>query len=78
MTTKTVDIAEAQTHLPDLLSLVSSGVEVVFTKGSTPIARLVAMESSTAPRLPGLHLGAIQTSDDFDEPLPDALWTGET
>lgn len=26
---------------------------------------------------PGLHLGAISTSDDFDEPLPDEFWLGE-
>ncbi|MBK1990063.1 hypothetical protein A0J48_021465 [Sphaerospermopsis aphanizomenoides BCCUSP55] len=27
---------------------------------------------------PGLHLGAISTSDDFDEPLPDEFWFGES
>jgi hypothetical protein len=25
----------------------------------------------------GLHLGAIWTSDDFDEPLSDGFWLGE-
>ncbi len=27
---------------------------------------------------PGLHLGAISTSYDFDEPLPDEFWLGES
>ncbi|WP_207765345.1 prevent-host-death protein [Cuspidothrix issatschenkoi] len=27
---------------------------------------------------PGLHLRAISTSDDFDEPLPDEFWLGES
>ena len=27
-------------------------------------------------RKAGLHAGAIWTSDDFDEPLPDEFWTG--
>lgn len=27
-------------------------------------------------RKAGLHVGAIWTSDDFDEPLPDKFWTG--
>ena len=31
---------------------------------------------STKPRIPGLHRGAIWTSEDFDEPLPDEFWTG--
>jgi hypothetical protein len=26
------------------------------------------------PRILGLHPGAIWTSDDFDEPLPDEFW----
>jgi hypothetical protein len=28
------------------------------------------------PRIPGLHPGAIQVSEDFDDPLPDEFWTG--
>jgi len=31
---------------------------------------------STKPRVPGLHPGAIWTSEDFDEPLPDEFWAG--
>ncbi len=29
-----------------------------------------------APRIAGLHAGAIWMSDDFDEPLPDEFWLG--
>ncbi|MBL8165181.1 MAG: DUF2281 domain-containing protein [Anaerolineae bacterium] len=28
-------------------------------------------------RILGLHPGAIWTSDDFDDPLPDEFWLGE-
>lgn len=31
---------------------------------------------SSKPRVPGLHPGAIWASEDFDDPLPDAFWTG--
>jgi hypothetical protein len=31
----------------------------------------------TKPRILGLHPGAIWTSDDFDEPLPDEFWLGD-
>ncbi|MBI1280878.1 MAG: DUF2281 domain-containing protein [Anaerolineaceae bacterium] len=30
----------------------------------------------TKPRILGLHPGAIWTSDDFDDPLPDEFWLG--
>jgi hypothetical protein len=29
------------------------------------------------PRVLGLHPGAFQPSDDFDDPLPDEFWLGE-
>jgi antitoxin (DNA-binding transcriptional repressor) of toxin-antitoxin stability system len=71
MSVRTVDIVEAQASLPELVSLVTAGVEVVLTRDSTPVACLVPMESPPAERVPGLHPGAITTSSDFDQPLPD-------
>ena len=84
MLTKTVDVQEAQTRLTELLTLVLSGTEVIFMEGSTPIARLVPVAESATPRTAcpehsrraGLHVGAIWTSDDFDQPLPEEFWTG--
>jgi len=73
MSTKTVDVHEAQTRLKELLSQMQAGVEVVLTEDSTPVARLVPI----APRVAGLHAGAISTGADFDEPLPDEFWSGE-
>jgi len=78
MLTKTVDVSEAQTHLKELLSLVLEGTEIVLTKDSTPVARFVPVASPTTMRVAGLHSGAIWTSDDFDEPLPEGFWTGDT
>ncbi len=76
MQTKTVDVHEAQTHLVELLSLVTAGTEIILTEDSTPLARIVPMAGATTPRVAGLHPGAIWTSEDFDEPLPEEFWTG--
>lgn len=76
MLTKTVEVHEAQTNLKELLSLVLEGTEIVLTEGSTPLARLVPIALPTTPRVAGLHPGAIWTSNDFDEPLPEEFWTG--
>jgi antitoxin (DNA-binding transcriptional repressor) of toxin-antitoxin stability system len=76
MQTKTVDVHEAQTHLVELLSLVSAGTEIILTAGNTPLARIVPMAGALTPRIAGLHPGAIRTSEDFDEPLPEDFWTG--
>ena len=72
MLTRTIDVKKGLPELKGLLSLVAGGTEVVLAEGDTPIARLVPITK----RVAGLHAGAIRTSEDFDEPLPDEYWTG--
>jgi antitoxin (DNA-binding transcriptional repressor) of toxin-antitoxin stability system len=76
MPTTTVDVRDAETRLLELLSLVGAGTEVILVKDNTPVARLVPVGAPPTARVAGLHRGAIWTSDDFDEPLPEAFWTG--
>lgn len=76
MTTKAVDVHEVQSNLEKLLSLVRQGNEIILTQDSTPLARLVPIETSSSPRKAGLHRGAICASEDFDEPLPEEFWAG--
>jgi antitoxin (DNA-binding transcriptional repressor) of toxin-antitoxin stability system len=78
MLIKTVDVQETQTSLQELLSLVREGTEIVLTEGATPLARLVPLVVSPVQRVAGLHTGAIWTSEDFDEPLPEEFWTETT
>ncbi len=74
MSTQTIDVNKAPTDLKGLLSIVAEGTEVVLTEGDTPVARLVPI----GKRVAGLHSGAIWTSEDFDEPLPEEFWTGNS
>jgi len=76
MLTKTVEVQEAQTNLKELLSLVQEGTEIVLTEDNIPLARLVPVTLPAGQRNAGLHAGAIWTSEDFDEPLPESFWTG--
>ena len=73
---ETVEVDEAQVRLRELLYLVAAGTEVILTDGETPLARLVPIAGQPRARVAGLHTGAIQISDDFDDPLPDDFWTG--
>jgi prevent-host-death family protein len=76
MAIKTVELAEAQDHLADLVAQAAEGTEIVLTEGNTPRARLVAAGGGGGRRVPGLHPGSMEASTDFDAPLPDELWTG--
>ena len=80
MATKTIDVHQPQVGLSELLALVAEGNEIVLTDGPTPIARIVPVSGgnlSTQQRIPDLFPGAIWTSKDFDEPLPDEFWLGD-
>lgn len=76
--TTTIDVNQVQPQLAELLKLAQSGGEVIIADGSTPVARLIAVTPTTQnnTRIAGLHQGAIEMSDDFDQPLPDEFWLG--
>jgi antitoxin (DNA-binding transcriptional repressor) of toxin-antitoxin stability system len=75
MSTTTVEVQELQARFGEVLSLAAAGAEVIVTEGHVPRARLVPLVPGRA-RTPGLHPGTIQTSEDFDAPLPEDFWTG--
>lgn len=76
MTTKMVDVQEAQQQLAELLSLAQQGNDIIIAEGNTPLDRLVAIAPQGKPCVAGLHQGAMRMRSDFNDPLPDEFWTG--
>jgi len=72
--TQTVSVEEVPNKLEDLLAQTLAGNEVVITEDRRPVARLVPVDQSKKKRVAGLNRGAIWTSEDFDEPLPNEFW----
>ena len=66
MSTKTVNIKEAQHQFSELLTFALEGNEVVIIEDNNPLARLVPIITKNQQRIPGLNEGTIWTSDDFD------------
>ena len=73
MSTATVNIHEAKTHLSRLLARVSLGEEITIAKAGKPIARLVPIQQKLKERVPGTAKGKIWMAPDFDAPLPDQI-----
>ena len=73
MSTATVNIHEAKTHLSRLLARVSLGEEITIAKAGKPIARLVPIQQKLKERVPGTDKGKIWMAPDFDAPLPDEI-----
>ena len=42
------------------------------------IASTTVSDSENLPRTPGLYQGQIWMSEDFNDPLPDEFWLGDT
>lgn len=76
MTTKTVDMQDAQQQLAELVAQAAAGTEIILTDGQTPRARLVPIAPRGTRRIAGLHIGSITMSPDFDAPLSDDFWIG--
>lgn len=72
-----IDIRELSARLDEALALTAAGTEVILFDGSTPRARLMPLTSS-APRTAGLHPGALVPAANFDAPLPDDFWAGQS
>ncbi len=75
MIPETVEVREAQNRLPELISAVELGTEIILTQGDVPVARLVPLIAPVMQRVAGLHSGVAWLSPDFDEPLPETFWT---
>jgi len=65
-----VDLEEAKEHLTELVEKAARGEEVVITRNSRPLARIVPIQSRK-PRQFGSAKGLIEIADDFDAPLED-------
>jgi prevent-host-death family protein len=68
---KTVNIHEAKTHLSRLVRRAQSGEEIIISRGGTPVARLVPVESAVGRTL-GRDRGRFSVPDDFNEALDPA------
>jgi antitoxin (DNA-binding transcriptional repressor) of toxin-antitoxin stability system len=77
MTVKWIDVKE-DLPLKKLLEIIASGMDVVLTEDKQPVARLVPVSHEIGARVPGLHLGKIWISPDFNASLPDTFWLGES
>jgi antitoxin (DNA-binding transcriptional repressor) of toxin-antitoxin stability system len=71
-----VEVHELPTRFGELVALAAAGTEVLLTEGHVPRARLVPL--APPRRIAGLHRGAIQTTEDFDTPLPEDFWAGQS
>jgi prevent-host-death family protein len=68
------NIADAKTHLPELVERAAAGETIIVARAGKPKARLVPMEDPGARlRVPGKGKGRFKVAQGFDDPLPEEV-----
>ena len=70
MKTSIVTVHEAKTTLSRLLQKAANGDEIIISRGSKPVARLVAIGAVKGKRVPGSMKGKLDVGPAFFESLP--------
>lgn len=70
MKVSVVTIHEAKTNLSRLIHQAARGREVIISRGSKPVARLVPIGEMEGKRKPGSLKGKLVIGPEFFEPLP--------
>lgn len=65
-------VHQAKTNLSKLLHDVEAGEEVVISRGSVPVAKLIPFHPRKK-RVPGTAKGKIILKKGFEEPLPEEI-----
>ena len=73
----TIDIREFAGRMSEALERAANGEDVILADGDVPKVRLVPCPVRK-PRIPGLNPGAFQPAPNFDDPMPDEFWLGES
>lgn len=67
---RSVTVHQAKTNLSKLIEQAREGEEVIISRGSTPVARLVPVGEVKGRRRPGALRGKLRVGPEFFEPLP--------
>jgi antitoxin (DNA-binding transcriptional repressor) of toxin-antitoxin stability system len=72
-----VSLQEAKDDLLRLINLVEHGENVFIITNHIKI-KLVPVIETTKPRVFGQHRNQATISENFNDPLPNSFWLGET
>ncbi len=73
----TIDIREFADRMGEALERAANGEDVILADGDVPKVRLVPC-AARKPRTMGLNPGAMIMAPNFNDPLPDEFWLGES
>jgi antitoxin (DNA-binding transcriptional repressor) of toxin-antitoxin stability system len=73
-----IEVRDLSERVEELLALTAAGEEVILVSDSQPRAKLIPIPQESRKRIAGLHPGAMVMTPDFDAPLPEEFWMGNS
>jgi len=75
----TYDISELPGRFAEAVARAEQGDEVFVTApGQLPVRLVPTPPPAMKPRILGMHPGSMVMAPDFDDPLPDEFWLGQS
>jgi len=74
---KTIELLITPPSLEAVLEWARNEAGVVLTRSGQPVAQVIPLGPPAQQRISPLHPDAMETSGDFDAPLPDDFWLGK-
>jgi antitoxin (DNA-binding transcriptional repressor) of toxin-antitoxin stability system len=71
-----IDVRELAVRWEEALASAAAGEEVILTDGPAQRAQLIPLRPQG--RIAGLHKGAMEAAADFNVPLKDEFWSGQS
>ena len=78
MPTIQIDVNDLNDQFRDAVQKAVQGEDVIVTRAGIPVARITPCEPPKREWVLGLHPGSMVMAPDFDDPLPDEFWLGES
>jgi antitoxin (DNA-binding transcriptional repressor) of toxin-antitoxin stability system len=76
---KTIDISRQRaTTVAELLELAKKEAGLILIEAGQPVARVIPLPEPPQERVAPLNPGAFEIADDFEAPLPDEFWLGQS
>jgi antitoxin (DNA-binding transcriptional repressor) of toxin-antitoxin stability system len=71
--TTTLNIPETTDQFAEMLNRVQAGEEILLAKDGVAIARILPIQTTLQPRIPGQDKGKVFIASDFNAPLPEHI-----
>lgn len=74
MPTQVINLEIEDMSLHNIVALVQTGVDILITRGSTPLAKITAARNGSEKRTTGVYKVEVHEAEEHERSLVDEFW----